>query len=410
MLTISFPQMARRLLRRSLSFVSILLLVEFLDEFVFGAREAAWPLVRHDLQLTYEQIGLLLSLPSVIGYFIEPLIGILGDVWQRRLLIIGGALLFTLALALMAVSQSLLALLLAFTLFSPASGAFVGLSQSSLMDTDPARHEQNMARWTFSGAVGVVTGAALLGLLTALGGTWRQFYALATVFALLVTLIVRRFSFPAASLSETESDDAEPGLIDGLRLGWRALRQKEVLRWLVLLEFANLLGDVLYGYLALYFVDVVRVSEMEAGTAVALWTAVGLIGSLLMIPLLERVRGLRYIRISAALELLLFPAFLLIPGFVPKLIVLLLIGLLNAGWYSILMGQLYSAMPGQSGTVMAVSSLTGLFGSALPFAIGLIADRFDLNVAMMLLILAPLLLLIGLPRRTIPVARRNLPI
>ncbi len=33
------------------------LLIEFLDEFIFGVREAAWSQIRSDLQLSYAQIG-----------------------------------------------------------------------------------------------------------------------------------------------------------------------------------------------------------------------------------------------------------------------------------------------------------------------------------------------------------------
>jgi FSR family fosmidomycin resistance protein-like MFS transporter len=53
--------------RRTGAFVFTLLAIEFLDEFVFGAREAAWPLIRDDLGLTYAQIGLLLTIPAVIA-------------------------------------------------------------------------------------------------------------------------------------------------------------------------------------------------------------------------------------------------------------------------------------------------------------------------------------------------------
>jgi hypothetical protein len=42
-------------------FVFIFLVIEFLDEFVFGARESAWPLIRADPGLTYAQVGLLLG-------------------------------------------------------------------------------------------------------------------------------------------------------------------------------------------------------------------------------------------------------------------------------------------------------------------------------------------------------------
>jgi predicted MFS family arabinose efflux permease len=132
------------------TFAFTLLAIEFLDELVFGAREAAWPLIRSDLGLSYAEVGLLLSLPNVASNVVEPFLGILGDVWKRRVLILGGGVIFALAVLLSALSQSLLALLLAFILFYPASGAFVSLSQAALMDTDPARHEHNMARWTFA--------------------------------------------------------------------------------------------------------------------------------------------------------------------------------------------------------------------------------------------------------------------
>jgi hypothetical protein len=63
----------------------IYLLIEFLDELVFGVGEAAWPLIRNDLGLNYFQIGLALSLPGVIGNIVEPFLFILGDVWKRRM-------------------------------------------------------------------------------------------------------------------------------------------------------------------------------------------------------------------------------------------------------------------------------------------------------------------------------------
>ena len=96
-------------------------------------------------------------------------------------------------------------------------------------------------------------------------------------------------------------------------------------------------------------------------------------GSLVLIPLLERMPGLRYLRISAALALALFPAFLLVPGFGLKLVLLGLLGFSNAGWYAVLKGQLYSAMPGQSGTVLSLGSVFGLARALIPLALGLVA-------------------------------------
>jgi FSR family fosmidomycin resistance protein-like MFS transporter len=382
-------------------FTLTLLLIEFLDEFIFGAREAAWPLMRADLGLSYAQIGLLLGLPNVIGSLVELGVGILGDVWKRRALILGGGLVFTLALLLTALSQNFLLLLISFVLFFPASGAFVTLSQATLMDANPTRHEQNMARWTFAGSVGVVAGPLALGAAMILGLGWRGLFLLFAGLTLTLLAVAHRTPFADSRSSAGEGQGAEQktGLVAGVANALRALRRGEVLRWLTLLEFSDLMLDVLLGFLALYFVDVVGATPSQAGAAVAVWTGAGLLGDLLLIPLLERVRGLSYLRVSAVLESVLFSAFLLVPGFWTRLVLLALLGLFNAGWYSILKAQLYSAMPGQSGTVMALGNVFGVVGALFPLGLGLVAERFDLRVTMWLLLLGPVVLLIGIPKR-----------
>lgn len=163
-------------MRKLSAFALTLLAIEFLDEFVYGAREAAWPLIRNDLGLTHTQVGLLLGIPGVIASLIEPWLGILGDVLRRRVLVLGGGIVFALALLLTAGSSSFSLLLASLILFYPASGSFVSLSQATLMDTDPACHEQNMARWTFAGSLGVVAGPLALGGAALLGLRWRGLF------------------------------------------------------------------------------------------------------------------------------------------------------------------------------------------------------------------------------------------
>ncbi len=401
----------RRALRRPVGFILLLLAVEFLDELAFGVGEAAWPLIRDDLGLTYLQIGLLQGVPGIVSSFVEPVLGILGDTWKRWVLIVGGGLCFALAMTLTGLAPGFAFLLAATVLFYPASGAFVSLSQATLMDHDPARHEHLMARWTLAGSIGVVAGPFLLGLGLALGLGWRGVYFVLAALAFGLALVVWRRLRPAAHHASPVPDDAVTGAggrFAQLRLGFRAafaaLRRREVLRWLILLDFSDFMLDVLLGFLALYFVDVVGVSPFWAGVAVAVWSAVGLLGDALLIPLLERVRGLVYLRFSAALMLVLFAAFLLLPGFWVKLVLLALMGLFNSGWYAILAGQLYTAMPGQSGTAMAVGSIFGLLGSAVVALLGLVAEVAGLPVTMWLLMLGPIALLIGLPRRLAPVA------
>ena len=330
----------RYLLAGGGALVLALLFIEFLDEFFFGALEAAWPLIRDDLSLTYVEIGLLLSVPRVWGSVAGILIGILGDVWNRKAIIIGGGALFVASLLVVSTSVSFAMLMAGLLIFNPASGAFVGLSQSTLMDHDTTRYEQNMARWTFAGASGVALGALTLGGALALGLGWREL-ALATAAVSGLTLLAA-LKLPLGGASAGGgSYPTLRELRNGVANALSALKRLPVLRWLVLLELANLMGDWLLSYLALYFVDVAGASKTQAALGVALWTGVGLLGDFLLIPLLERVRGLSYLRYSALAELALFIAFLLVPGLWPKLVIVALLGFGNAGWYSILQAQMY---------------------------------------------------------------------
>ncbi len=136
-------------------------------------------LIRHDLALNYVQIGLLAAVPLILGSLLELPLGVLsGSGRRRRLIILAGGLVFIAAVAGAALAHSFWVLLAAFFIFFPASGAFVSLSQAALMDAEPDRRAQHMARWTFAGAVGGVGGPLLVAAVLAAGGTWRLAFIL----------------------------------------------------------------------------------------------------------------------------------------------------------------------------------------------------------------------------------------
>ncbi|HEX8130060.1 MAG TPA: MFS transporter, partial [Pyrinomonadaceae bacterium] len=354
---------------------------------------------------SYADIGLLLAVPNLVGNLVEPPLALLGDTHHRRTIILAGGVCFALALLLVAGSSGFASLLAAFVLFYPASGAFVSLSQAALMDSAPARREQNMARWAFAGSLGIVAGSLALNAAVASGASWRAWFGALGVASVLLVVAARRFAFGADGRADAtpERDRVREGAWVGVKQGARdalcALRRGEVRRWLVLLEVSDLMLDGFHGFLALYFVDVVGTGDAQAGVAIAVWTGVGLCGDFLLIPLLERVRGLSYLRWSALAMLFLFPAFLVAQNLYLKLFLLGLIGITNAGWYSILKAQLYSAMPERSGAALALNNLSGLVGGMIPLALGLVAERFGLASMMWLLLAAPLVFLVAIPRR-----------
>jgi len=368
---------------------------------VFGAREAAWPLIRRDLGLTYVQVGVLLTAPNLVGAVLEPWLAVWGDTGHRRKIVLCGGLSFVAALAGFALAGSYVSLLVAAALLAPASGAFVSLSQASLMDLEPSAHERNMARWTAAGSVGVVAGPLLVAGTIGLDLSWRVLMLALAVGTIPFVALARRVRFP------TGHDGLSFRQL--LRGAVAALRRPAVLRWLAILQLTDLMGDVLFGFLALYFVDVVRVDPVAAGLAVFASSGAGLAGDVLLVRLLAHVDGLRYLRWSALAALLVFPAFLLVHGFWPKLVLVAALGFLRAGWYAIPKGRLYTELAGRSGTAIALSDLSDFVGRLAPVGIGILAQRFGLGTAMWALIVAPAALLVGVPHRGSPSSLGALP-
>jgi FSR family fosmidomycin resistance protein-like MFS transporter len=267
------------------------------------------------------------------------------------------------------------------------------------MDSDTAWHEQNMARWTLAGSIGVLTGPLLLGLFVYFGLGWRGTYAALAIFSTLCLLAALRF-LPAESVSSPSFPSVRV-VFDGFRAAFSALKRKEVWRWLLLLEFADLLMDVFLSYMALYFVDVGHVTETQAGIAVTIWLILGMIMDFAFIPFIDRQpNSIKYLRITAGLEVFAFAAFLLLPGLIPKIVAIVFVNFFNTGWYPILQGRLYSNLPGQSASILTIGAVTTPIAKFFPFMIGFLADQFGLQTAMWILLLGPLALIIGLPRQS----------
>jgi FSR family fosmidomycin resistance protein-like MFS transporter len=374
------------------------------DELVDGAKGAALPLIRRDLDLSYGQVGLLASVPLLVGGFLELPLGVLAGQGRRRhLAILGGGILFVLTLLGTASAGSFAVLMCTFVAFYPASGAFVSLTQAQLMDAWPERQAQAMARWDLAGAVGAVAGPLLLTAVLATGGGWRAGYLVLAGLAALVWL-------GAASSHDGRAPETEGGVSTAdAKQPWRerareigaALRNWGTLRWLLLTEVGDLLVDVFTGFLALYLVDVAHMTPAVAALAIAIRLGAALAGDAALIVILERVSDLTVLRASAAAAALLYPAFLLVPGVAVKLVVLAALSAVTAPWYPIVQARLYGSLPGRSSVAVTLSSAAGLAGGLGPLAVGLAAGAFGLSWALSALVLVPVAVLL-VPGRARP--------
>jgi FSR family fosmidomycin resistance protein-like MFS transporter len=378
---------------------ALFLLIEFFDELHYGIQIAALPALRTDLQLSYAQVGALLGVPGVVSALIEPALMLLGDTRFRKRLVIGGGLAIGLALGLLAASQSFPLALLALVIAFPASGAFVTLAQATLMDMNPGRQAQLMARWTAAGSFGNLIGPLLLAGGFALGLSWRWAFAGLAGLALLLVGGVWLARFPADQAQGKQSEHpASLGLKELLPNLWQAARQPGLMRWLGLLEMSDLLLDIYTSYLALYLADVVGLSKAQVGLALGGLMLVSLGADLLLIPLLERVQGLKLVQTAATLACLVYPALLLAPWPAVKVALALLVRCTTLGWYPVLQGEAYASLPGRSGTVMAIHAVISVVSMSLTWLVGWTAAQAGLPAAMWLLLVGPAALVVFIPR------------
>jgi FSR family fosmidomycin resistance protein-like MFS transporter len=365
--------------RGLLLFSAVLYGVELLDEFIYGLFGATLPAIKTEFALTYTQVGLLFTLPGFIGVLGEPFIGLLGDTRHRRTLVLGGIMATAIGLALIAGAQQYVPLLLAQCLMYVASGAYVNLSQATLIDRDLRRAENTMARWVLMGAIGVTISPLLITVVLSLEGSWRAVFLSTALVAGMFALLLFKQRFDGHAGAEDEIGSLKQ-LGRSLLI---ALRSRALLKWVMLTELADFMLDKLLEVTGLYFHDVAGVSLPAASAAVTVAAIAGLIGNFALVPLLEKINGVRVLRVSAVIVLLAYAALLLIPLAWMKVALIAVINLSTAGWYAVLRARCYEVLPGQSGVVVAVTSLGG------------IADAFGLQTAMWLLIVGPIALIWG---------------
>jgi FSR family fosmidomycin resistance protein-like MFS transporter len=390
--------------RRGLWLVTVLLLIEFLDELVDGVMGAAWPAIRAEFQLGYDEVGLAMSLPVLFCLLLEPALALWADMGKRRTLVASGGVSFSASLILCAAAWCQAVFVASRMLFFPASGAFVNLAQAALMELEPQRRAVMMARWTLAGSLGVVVGPLLLAGCSALGWGWRAPFVLMGGLSLAAAAWFWKLTDPNAAPppevedeeegSGEEKDEGSEAPSFGAQL-WsivEALRSREVWKWLALLAASNLLLDILTSLLSLYLVDVRGWSQERAALASSVRAGVGFAGDALFVVVAARVDGLRWVRWTALASVVFYPIFLLWDHGWVSLGLLGVLGFCGAGWYAVLKAKLYDALPHRPGLVVAVGAAFEILEGGVPLGLGVLAEQTSLTASMWVLLLGPALL------------------
>lgn len=368
-----------------------------LDELLTGFFVVGLPLVRDQLGLSYEQVGLVFSAGALSAMILEPVLNLLSDQNSKRWWILGGLLALACGTVLAGSTHNFILLLVAFAIIYPANGAAVGLSQAALIDSAPNESTRIMTRWTLMSSIGDLLSPVVVTTTLSIGLGWPGLCWIAAGFWLATALVIWPQHFPnSIDLPDEENGIPIVSALVGLRQG---LRDPILLRWIVLSVLPTMLDEIFLTFAILYLRDVLHASQIVTGLTIGAQMVAACLGLLLIDRLLKRIAPVRLLTYGALLTLIGIVGLLSVRTIWFAPIALFAIGLGATGLYPIAQAEAYARWPGRSGTVLAIVGLGEPFEVALPGIVGLLADHFGVLAALGLLGLAPLLILLLVPRR-----------
>ncbi|MDQ3782438.1 MAG: MFS transporter [Actinomycetota bacterium] len=340
----------------------------------FGTLES----FRADLGLTYAQAGTVLAAiaPGAVagGVFVAA-----ADRFSRRVITAGGAFGFALSLVLFAMGASFTVLVLAGFVMGMASTAMVDGAEVALVDMAGDDLRRYLARSNLLATVGDLLGPALVVAAAVAGLSWRAAFGAGAVLMGVYALALAGAPLPPPARGEGADDSGNGGK---RRKGLAAvLRDPAVwvmgLIGLLMMPF----DEPLVGFtIALLEND--RGASAAAATVVAF---VGICGGVLAFAVLAgRFEGVPDNRLLLGSVAAMTGGAVAI-AVAPVLPVVAVAGLvtsvgLNLAWLAVQHRSL-TLRPGQVGTTKAVLGTIESTGFWIPVAVGFIADRAGLTLA-----------------------------
>jgi MFS family permease len=378
-------------LRRWTSATSLLFVVALVEELSSGVPSSGAPDIERGLALSHTATAaVLFSLPGIVSFVLDPVVFVLADRFGRAPLARAGLAAMALAFAVAAVAPGPVTLACAMAVWHTATGT-ASLTEATLVDLWPERRARTLARWSLMAMLGDLAAPVLLGALALLGvgaAGWRVAFGVVGGFVALLALAVTLRPYPAPAASP---DEDEPTLWQAVR---DALRDRTLIAWLFGMELCNLLDEVLVVFATIRVRDELGGSPLWQSATVGAFVAGGIVGLVALERLLVRHAERRLLIASGLACAALFLAWLLAPA--PWLAAALMfpVGVTTAPLYPLATAQAYARRPERTGIIVVASHVFAPFALALPWLLGLAADRFGVPAALALLIAQPVGLVI----------------
>jgi predicted MFS family arabinose efflux permease len=348
-----------------------------MDELLSGLPTVLMPTIRAHFGLSYTQVSLLGVAMGYAGAIVEPIAGLLIDIWKRRWLMALGAAGIGLATVTMGVAPTFTILILGFILYGIASGPLAHTADVVLVESYPEAPDRIFTRATILDTVGAFLSALLVSITFLLGLEWRWLLVSLGLSSLIYAGIIIRTRFPAR---QNESDAENQGISQTVWTNLRSvLTNKRALSWLLFL-FVFAVAEAPITFTTIWLREEVGMSQALIGLYVALGMGVSIASLIYLDRWLSRSHIRRILLIAAAGVIILYPLWLFAPGVPLRFALSIPLVFLFTVFWPIGKAQSLTSVPGLGGTVTAVLSLMALV--PLPLLFGLLAESISLTSAM----------------------------
>ncbi|MEM7128625.1 MAG: MFS transporter [Chloroflexota bacterium] len=349
----------------------------FYDELMSGLPDVLMPTIQAQLGLSVTQVALLRQILDYVAAAIEPVNGLLIDLWQRKWLMGFGATMLGLALITMGLAPTFLLLLVGYVLFGLGSGPLAHTGDVVIVEAYPDVPDRAYARSTLIDTVGALLAPLLVTLFFWQGWSWRWLMVIVGLWGFGYASIILKNGLPNAPQSVSQGTSSTGSAL------WQNLRavltNSSARRWLLLFLFD--LAELPLILKTVWLAQEVGMSQALIGVYVVMEMSVGLI-SLMVLDQWRRHGSVRRIlTIITPLVLILQPIWLLTPGIGPRFWLMVPLTFFTAMFWPLLKGSSLASVPGRAGAVTAINSLFGLLPLALLF--GLLAEQINITWAML---------------------------
>jgi FSR family fosmidomycin resistance protein-like MFS transporter len=330
-------------------------------------------------------VATLFTGPGLIGLVFEMVVLAATDRVGRRPMLVGALLTMAVCAWLMAGASHPAMLSLTFGVWGIASGVAVGVGQAALVSRNP-EPEKAMARWGIAAEIGDLLAVLLVVGLEAGSTSWRVALAITSLLPLLDGLLLALSpELPSHAAEGEDEEETEPF--------WKALRDAvtdwRLLAWLLAAASCTLMDELVVVMASLHL-TALGASPWLRGVEIGAMALGGMAG----LALTERYVSSRSSRlvllISSVLTAVSFLGWLSVGASPWGIVLSVLFGAGVGPLYPLAKAAAYARCPDRPGLVGALDHLFYPLDLAAPVVLGLLADQYGLQLALLALLAQPL--------------------